>query len=212
MEDKYKITQESFNKLAQKYEDRFLHADLYNESFDIFCNYVTKKNASIFDIACGPGNISKYLLKKRPDYKMYGVDIAPNMIELAKKNNPSSEFHTMDCRAISQIEKCFDAAICGFGLPYISKEDVTDLVANVSKLLSKGGYFYLSTMEDDYEKSRFKKSSTTEDMAYTYYHSFDHLESALKENHFSIIKEFRNNYTEPDGSITIDLFIIAQKL
>lgn len=212
MEDKYKITKNSFNKLAQKYEDRFLNADLYNESFDTFYSYIEKQNAKIFDIACGPGNISRYLLKHNPDFKMIGVDIAPNMIELAKKNNPKAEFHVMDCRDILQINKVFDAAICGFGLPYISKEEASQMITDLSQLIVKDGYLYLSTMEDDYEKSDFKKSSTSEDMAYVYYHSFDYLENALIDNGFSIVEVFRKDYLEHYGSITIDLFIIAKKI
>ncbi len=211
MEDKYKITKNSFNKLAQKYEDRFLNADLYNESFDTFYSYIEKKNAVIFDIACGPGNISRYLLKHNPDFKMIGVDIAPNMIELAKKNNPNAEFHVMDCRDILQINKEFDAAICGFGLPYISKEEASQMITDLSQLIVKDGYLYLSTMEDDYEKSDYKKSSTSEDMAYVHYHSFDYLEKALIDNGFSIVEVFRKDYLEHYGTITIDLFIIAKK-
>ena len=211
MEDKYKITHDSYNRLAKVYEEKFMDNPLYIDSYDDFCRFVTKKNATIFDIACGPGNISKYLLNKRPDYQIFGIDIAPNMIELAKKNNPSAEFEIMDCRAINTINKQFDAAICGFGLPYISKEEAISLIANLSKLISKDGYLYLSTMENDYKKSGVTKASTSNDMAYIYYHSFDYLQTALNENEFSIVDFFRKDYPEQDGTNTIDLFIIAQK-
>ena len=211
MEDKYKITHDSYNRLAKVYEEKFMDNPLYIDSYDDFCRFVTKKNATIFDIACGPGNISKYLLNKRPDYQIFGIDVAPNMIALAEKNNPTAEFQVMDCRDIHKINKQFDAAICGFGLPYISKEEAINLIANVSKLISKDGFIYLSTMENDYEKSGFTKSSSSNDMAYIYYHSFNYLQTALNENEFSIVDFFRKDYPEHDGSTTIDLFIIAQK-
>ena len=104
MEDKYKITHDSYNRLAKAYEEKFMENPLYIDSYDDFCRFVTKKNATIFDIACGPGNISKYLLNKRPDYQIFGIDVAPNMIKLAKKNNPTAEFQTMDCRDINSSE------------------------------------------------------------------------------------------------------------
>jgi len=211
LEDKYKITHDSYNRLAKAYEEKFMDNPLYIDSYDDFCRYVIKKNATIFDIACGPGNISRYLLNKRPDYQVFGIDVAPNMIELAKNNNPSAYFQGMDCRDIHQLNKTFDAAICGFGLPYISKEEAINLIASVSKLISKDGYLYLSTMESETKKSGFTKSSSSEDMAYIYYHSFDYLQKALNENQFSIVDFFRKDYPEHDGTNTIDLFIIAQK-
>ena len=212
MEDKYKITHASYNRLAKAYEDKFMNNPLYIDSYKVFCRYVTKRNATILDIACGPGNISKYLLNKRPDYRMYGIDVAPNMIKLAKKNNPTGRFKTMDCRDIHQITNKFDAAICGFGLPYLSKEDAINLIANVSKLVSDNGYLYLSTMESETKESGFTKSSSSNDMAYIYYHTFEYLRIALNENQFSVVEVFRRNYPEKDGSTTIDLFIIAQKI
>lgn len=212
MNDKYSITKKSYNKLAKKYEEKYMHADLYHDSFDVFFSYITKKNATILDIACGPGNITRYLLNKQPDLQISGIDNAPNMVELAQINNPTANFKVMDCRDIHELNTTFDAVICGFGLPYISKEDSIALIANASKLISKDGYLYLSTMEGDYTNSGFTKASSSEDMAYIHYHSFDYLESALKDNQFSIVEVFRKDYPEQDGSTTVDLFIIAKKL
>ena len=42
-------------------------------------------NSKIWEIGCGPGNITKYILSKLPDLNIFGIDIAPNRIELAKK-------------------------------------------------------------------------------------------------------------------------------
>ena len=47
------------------------------------------KNSKLFEIGCGPGNITKYLIYKNPNYKILATDAAPNMIALAKKNNPT---------------------------------------------------------------------------------------------------------------------------
>jgi trans-aconitate methyltransferase len=55
--------------------------DIYNSSYDQFVDLVAKPKARILDIGCGPGNITKYLLKKRPDFYVEGIDIAPNMVE-----------------------------------------------------------------------------------------------------------------------------------
>ena len=157
--DKNKIAVDIFNKMANVYQDKFMNVDLYGTSFDLFCKKVEKENASVLELACGPGNITKYLLNKRPDFKIIGTDLAPNMIELAKINNPTAEFQLMDCRDIGMLEKKYDAIMCGFCLPYLSKEESIKLIADSSKILKPQGIFYLSTMEDDYNKSGFKKGS-----------------------------------------------------
>lgn len=61
--DKYFETFETWNKVASLYEENFMNLEVYNESYDLFCNTVHTPNASILEIGCGPGNITKYLSK-----------------------------------------------------------------------------------------------------------------------------------------------------
>lgn len=58
----------------------------------------------MLEIGCGPGNITKYLLSPRPDLNILGIDIAPNMIELAKVSNPAARFAVMDTRDIKSLD------------------------------------------------------------------------------------------------------------
>lgn len=208
--NKTKIAVDIFNKRANEYQDKYMDVDLYGDTFDLFCNRITKKNAGILEIACGPGNITKYLLTKRPDLKIFGIDLAPNMIELAKKNNPEAEFRVMDCRDIARLDKKYDGVMCGFALPYLSKEESVQLIGHVAGLLKPGGIFYLSTMEDDYGKSGFRQSSKGDRM-YIHYHQADYLTDALQVNGFNIIDIQRKVYPMQDGSETTDLIIIAGK-
>ena len=83
--DRYKETFETWNKVASLYQEKFMKLDFYNETYNFICNSIIKDSAKLLEIGCGPGNITKYLLTQRPDFNIYGIDIAPNMIELAKK-------------------------------------------------------------------------------------------------------------------------------
>lgn len=207
--DKSKIAVDIFNKNANLYQDKFMDVNLYGKSLDLFCSTL-KKDAEILELACGPGNITKYLLDKRADFKILGTDLAPNMVALAKINNPTAEFKVMDCREINKLEKKYDAIMCGFCLPYLSKEEAIKLIADASQLLKAGGVIYISTMEDDYAKSAFKKGSTCEEI-FMHYHQADYLTQALKENKFMVIDLKRQDYPEKDGTKTTDLILIAEK-
>lgn len=208
--DKTKIAADIFNKYATEYQKKFMNVDAYGDSLDIFCSAIKKQNASVLELACGPGNITKYLLNKRSDLKIFGIDLAPNMIELSKQNNPSAEFKVMDCREINSLNKTYDAIMCGFCLPYLSKEEVIQLIVDASILLNPDGVFYLSTMEDDYSKSGFKKGSSGEEI-FMHYHEAGYLTKALEENNFKTLNWRRQDYPETDGSTTIDLIIVSKK-
>ena len=162
----------------------------------------------MLDIACGPGNVSKYLLQQKPDLQILGIDLAPKMIELARSNNPTAEFKVMDCRDIFSLNKKFDAVMGGFCLPYLTKEEATDLIRTLSEILNKKGVLYLSTMEDDYEKSGFQKSSDGKDQMFIHFHQADYLQEALEKSGLQLRAIERKEFPEAK---TMDLILIATK-
>lgn len=207
--DNYQITFQTWNKLAKLYETNFMDLDMYNDTYDRFCDRVIDKNASILEIGCGPGNITKYLLDKNPQYKIEGIDVAPDMIELAQKNNPKAQFRVMDCRNLDKLSGKYDAIMCGFCLPYLSKSDCDKLIRDSARLLSNQGVMYLSAIEGDYANSGFEGGSTTDDKAFVYYHQEDNLRSLFVKYGFNQIDVLRKDYTKRDGSRSIHLILIA---
>jgi len=200
---------EVFNKLAQAYQDRFMDVSLYHDSFDIFCDHIKKENASVLELACGPGNITKYILQKRPNLKILATDLAPNMIELGKINNPTAQFELLDFKNIKKLNKKFDAVMCGFGLPYLSKSEAIQFIADSREILNPNGIIYISTMEDDNSKSGFKTGSTGDKM-YQNFHQADYLTESLENNNFKILHLDRKEYIHNEQKTT-DLIIIATK-
>lgn len=208
--DNYKETLNTWNKVAQLYQDKFMHLNLYDDTYDFFCAEVKVPNATILEIGCGPGNITSYLLNKRPDFKIEGIDFAPNMIELAKVNNPTAQFQVMDCREIDRLKSKFDAIVCGFCLPYLSELDCSKFIKDCIGLLNNEGLIYISFVEGDYSKSGFLTASTG-DRTYFYYYPADTIISILKEFGFETIQLFNIPYTKSDHSEEIHTVIIARK-
>ena len=48
--DSYKETFETWNKVAQMYQDKFMDLDLYNETYDLFCDTIVTENSKILDL------------------------------------------------------------------------------------------------------------------------------------------------------------------
>ena len=200
-----------FDQRAQDYQDKFMHLNQFQDTFDLFCAQLPKTGAQVLELACGPGNITHHLLARRPDLQILGTDLAPKMLELARINNPSATFELLDCRDVGQFEQKFDGIVCGFGLPYLSKEEALGFIRDAARTLEPGGVLYISTMEDDYNKSGLKSSSSGEQL-FMHYHQADYLTKAMEDNGLSILNLLRKDYPEQDGSITIDLVIIAGKI
>jgi len=197
-----------FNRLANLYQEKYMNVDLYGESLDLFCEHV-KKQGDVLELACGPGNVTKYILNKRPDLKILGTDLSENMLGLARENNPTDVFTKMDCRDVSKLTKTYDAIVGAFALPYLSKEESFDLIKDASTRLNTNGLLYLSTMEDDYSKSELVSSSQGDQM-FIHYHETDYLKKALENNGFEIIHLSRKQYPGPDGKPVTDLLILTK--
>ena len=210
MDNRYSETFKTWNKVALLYQEKFMDLDLYNETYDFICSSLNKPNSKILEIGCGPGNITKYILSKRPDLDIFGIDIAPNMIDLAKINNPNANFAIMDSREISKIETKYDGIICGFCLPYLSQTDAENLFFDAKNLLINNGLIYISFVEGDPNKSDFQIGSSG-DRSYFYYHTLDKLKTQLLDNSFEDLKTFKVEYEKSETEIDIHTILTAKK-
>lgn len=208
--DKTALAVSVFDRNAHSYEGKYMDVSLYADILDLFCKGINKQDATILELACGPGNITQYLLQKRPDFQVLGTDLAPNMIELARKNNPSAVFSIMDCRDINKLTAKYDGIVAGFCLPYLSKDDAIQLIYSAAERLSSGGMLYLSTMEDSYSRSRLHTSAAG-DQLYIFYHEDGYLRKAIENKGMKIIDVQHKHYLSQNGADTDDLIILARK-
>ncbi len=208
--DKNQLAVEAFDLRAGLYQEKFMDVGLYHVSLDLFCQLVAPVGAELLELACGPGNVTRYLLEKRPDLRILGTDLSPNMIELATRNNPAATFQLLDCRAPLSLGRRFDAILCGFGLPYLTREEAVQLIADAATALRPGGVLYLSTMEDDYAKSG-PRSSSQGDVLYMYFHQADYLSEAIAGQGLIVKHLERITYGQQPDCLTTDLVLVAQK-
>jgi 2-polyprenyl-3-methyl-5-hydroxy-6-metoxy-1,4-benzoquinol methylase len=208
--DRYKETFETWNKVAVLYQNKFMDLDLYNETYDFICSAIDKPNAKILEIGCGPGNITKYLLLKRPDFDIFGIDIAPKMIELAQINNPKASFAVFDSRNLEQITTKFDGIVCGFCLPYLSPADILKLIYDCSNLLNKNGFIYISFVEGDPNKSGFQAGSSG-DRTYFNFYKLSELKQQISENDFEEIQIFKVAYKKTAMETEMHTILTAKK-
>ncbi|WP_243389526.1 class I SAM-dependent methyltransferase [Flavobacterium cyanobacteriorum] len=187
-----------------------MNLDLYDSTYDFICNSIKVQNAKILELGCGPGNISKYLLNKRKDFDLLGIDVAPNMIELAKINNPNGQFLQMDIRNINEIKGKFDGIISGFVLPYISHLDSNKFLNDCYELLNEGGLLYLSFVEGDPDKSDYKTASTG-DRSFFYYYNLDELKQQLFNHKFGVPTLMKVDFKRSETEVEIHTILMTFK-
>lgn len=208
--DKYQSTFTTYHQLALAYEEKFMDFDLYNDTYQKFCDLLPPQKTSVLEVGCGPGNITKFILGKKPLCKVFAIDMAPAMLELAAKNNPSATFRLMDCRNIHQLQQTFDAIVCGFCLPYLDREDCIKFIRDSYNLLNENGIIYLSAIEGNYNDSKFEFSSNGEHKTFVYYYGATFLKNQLVQNKFELIEMIRKKYPVVNPTST-HLILIAKK-
>lgn len=207
-DEKYTETFHSWDKVAKLYQETFMDLPLYNHTYDVLCTLLPPQ-VSIFEIGCGPGNITKYILGKRPDCTLEAIDTSPQMIELAKANNPTASFTVMDCREIGSIKTHYDAIVCGFCLPYLSEADCEKFLSDCKKLLHSNGILYLSFVAGAPSLSGYQTGSSGHRM-YFYYHELEAVQSQLKANGLKPVQLFQIDYPKKDGTIEVHTILIVQ--
>jgi len=136
---KYSIVAENYHYFRTK---KYPGGWMYNEmlempaTFELLGNLKAKK---ILDLGCGAGIYARLMTKKGA--KVKGVDISPEMLAIAKKENPKLDLRLASIYKIPFKEK-FDIVVAPLVLDYIVDWDKA--FKQINKVLKKGGYFIFS--------------------------------------------------------------------
>lgn len=208
--DHYRETHATWDSIAGPYEAMFMDLSIYDHTYAQFCELLPHTNASVLELGCGPGNITRRLLDRCPELEILATDVSQNMIDLAKKNNPTIRTQLLDCRDLSGIDKQFDGIVCGFTIPYLSAEDVSKLITSCQRHLKPGGVLYLSFVPGPYDRSGFI-SGRSGRRTYFFYHEEATIEAQLRKSLFDPVYREEIHYEKADGSSEKHLVVIAQR-
>jgi SAM-dependent methyltransferase len=201
----------AFDKVADKYQERFMGLTVYDDGYQEFCDLLPPGRARILDAACGPGNVSRFLMARRPELDLLGIDLAPRMVELARETVPSARFAVHDCRRLADLEMRFHGIICAFGLPYLSWGEARAFIETAGSVLEPKGVIYLSTILGNSADSGFERFSSGDEVHVTY-HNEEQVSSWLEEYRFTLVKQERVPSPKVAPKPTMDLIVIARKI
>lgn len=196
------IEQESFqtwDKLSEIYWSKFSELRIYDHTYYTFLENLPKAQASILDLCCGPGIISHFLLAHNQQLKITGLDVSPNMILKAGQMIPGFSGHVMKIQDLGSLKQSFDGIICGFGFPYLNREEVKKCIKDSYKKLSTNGVFYTSYVEGPEIEPEIK-SGPNGSRTFFYYHNTEIVNSNLKEYGFSLLQTWKIPYPSENSN------------
>lgn len=201
----------SFDRLADRYAEKYFHLDLYDRYLERFVKRIESQGTSVLDVACGPGNVSAYLAKARPNLKLVGIDLAEGMVRQASLRVPSAKFWVKDCRHIEGLEQVFDAAAFAFGLSYLTDDDANRFFTSLNAILTDSAMLYISTITGESSWSGFETSSSG-DQVYLKYRSVADVVSMVERAGYRV--DFTEVIASPANApkLTQDLILIAQRV
>lgn len=134
---------EVWEKLAHKYNNLWVQkyslGPTRREVKKIVLPLLEKNNElKILDIGCGTGQLIKEISDQYNKVNYLGIDVAENMIEVAKKNNKGKnvKFKTSSIESFESNEK-YDIIVCTHAFPYFPNKQ--EMIKKMAGLCNKKG-------------------------------------------------------------------------
>ncbi len=207
--DTCQVSVNTFDKLAETYARKYLSLDVYDAYYRQFCSHLARQDATVLDVACGPGNVAAFLARERPDLKVLGIDLAPNMVRLAQTQVPSANFLVHDCRRLPDLGRVFDGIAYAFGLNYLNQEEAEQFFESLGKVLAPNGVLYLSTMTGPREHSGLQTSSSG-DQVYLHYRPIEEVEQWVQRAGLELVLSEAIASPANASDATIDVVLVAR--
>jgi len=132
-------TRATYDNIAKDWHDDHQGDDWWVEEMEKFTRLL-KPGGLILDGGCAGGTKAKFLLAK--GFQVVGIDASQNMIEIAKKENPTGRFEVLELENVETLAETFDGILLQAVLLHFSKKDVLEVLKKIVAKVAPGGYIY----------------------------------------------------------------------
>lgn len=147
-----------------KVYDSFMDDIPYNKWANNIADYLMGRGMTdcpVLELGCGTGSFT--VLMARLGYKMHGIDSSPEMIKVAKKKHPKSEYEVKDMRMLGICGKFSVAVSVCDTMNYLLDEfDLHAALMSVNKALKPGGIFIFDLKTESFYKELGEEIYTDE--------------------------------------------------
>jgi len=145
---RFRTIKAHFERVAKVFDENFFKiAPFYRETIEALVEalpFSPFKKIRVIDLGCGTGNITQALLKRFPRAQVICVDLAEQMIAIAKMKLSGSKnvvYWNGDVRYFPYEGK-YDAIIGSLVLHHVEEKEKTAFYRKMFNALTPGGVFY----------------------------------------------------------------------
>ena len=130
--------------LAEFYADRLAGAldrmPVDRAMLGLFCDLVLDADLGtrVADVGCGTGRLEPFLAAKGLSPR--GVDLSPEMIRVARREQPGFDFEVADLRALPFDDASLAGVVCWYSLMYLAPPDRPAGFGELARVVKPGGY------------------------------------------------------------------------
>jgi ubiquinone/menaquinone biosynthesis C-methylase UbiE len=137
-------TLHTWNQLAQLYAESFMELDSYQHTYAWLVEALGPKPMDVLDVGCGPGILAHYFQQHAPQWRLLGIDGAPQMIAEARVRFPLCQWRVLQAHQLDALKIPFSLITVGFCIPYMSPDELAVFWSKAYQALLPEGYLYVS--------------------------------------------------------------------
>ena len=120
----------------------------------LFCNLTLAAGlgTSVADIGCGTGRLEPYLAARGLSPR--GLDLSPQMIRVARRDNPGFAFDVADLRDLPIETGSLAGVVCWYSLMYLAPSDRPAAFGELARVVKPGGYLVTAFKAGDSQLRR----------------------------------------------------------
>ena len=135
----------TYDRVARPYAEQFFD-ELARKPFDrdLLDRFAARVRGRgrVCDVGCGPGHVGRYLTERGVD--VFGLDLSPAMVALARELNPTMRFQQGDLRALELPDASLAGIIAFYSLIHLERSAAQSALGELARVLISGGLLMLA--------------------------------------------------------------------
>ncbi|KOX07923.1 methyltransferase [Nocardiopsis sp. NRRL B-16309] len=141
-----------YDALAADYTDRLRDAldamPVDRAMLGVFAEHVRASDAGpVADLGCGSGRVTAYL--RDLGLPVFGVDLSPTMVELARRDHPGLRFEVGSILDLDLPDGSVGGALAYYSIIHMPPERLPEAFAEFHRVLAPGGHLMLAFQVGD---------------------------------------------------------------
>lgn len=145
-----RTTRTAYDTMATDYAARS-HDELAGQPLErgIFAAFaeLVRATGPVADVGCGPGRTAGHLHGLGVD--VFGVDLSPEMLALARRDHPDVRFEEGSMTALDVPDGALGGIVANYSIIHIPTEQLPGVFAEFHRVLAPGGHLLITVLNGD---------------------------------------------------------------